>query len=40
MADPGLVRLFMILIVIVVMLVSIVASMYLVKFLIERTFES
>lgn len=40
MADPALVRLFMILIVIVVMLGSIVGSVYLLKYLINRTFES
>ncbi|WP_256558492.1 hypothetical protein [Haloarcula marina] len=40
MADPALVRLFMILIVLVVMLVGLIGSMYLVKYLIQATFES
>lgn len=40
MADPALVRLFMVLIVLVVMVLGFVASLYLVKYLIEYTFES
>ncbi|MFC6973555.1 hypothetical protein ACFQL1_00965 [Halomicroarcula sp. GCM10025709] len=40
MADPGAVRLLMIAIVLVVMLVSILGSILLLKFLMSYTFES
>ncbi|WP_268899411.1 hypothetical protein [Haloarcula nitratireducens] len=40
MADPALVRLYMVVIVLVVMLVGLVGSFYLVKYLIGYTFES
>lgn len=40
MADPGSVRLIMIVIVLVAMLVSILGSVLLLKFLIGYTFES